>query len=128
MITFSHYLDAEAYITKDGSIIRELMHPSFQGNHNQSLAEAIIPAHTSTLLHKHLKTEEIYHIIQGEGTVRIGDETMTVKTGDSILIPPGTIHNICNNRDEELKILCCCSPAYSHDDTFLIQSPNLLRP
>lgn len=120
MITYSHYPDVKAYITKDGSIIRELMHPSLQCNQNQSLAEAIIPAHTSTLLHMHLKTEEIYHIIQGEGTVRVGDDTIFVKKGDSILIPPGTAHNICNNEDDELKILCCCSPAYNHDDTYLI--------
>lgn len=120
MITYSHYPDIEAYITKDGSIIRELMHPSLQGNHNQSLAEAIIPAQTSTLLHKHLKTEEIYHIIQGKGTVRIGNEAILVQAGDSILIPPGMAHNICNNGYEELKILCCCSPAYSHDDTYLL--------
>lgn len=120
MIKHSHYSGIEPYITKDKSIIRELIHPSLQGSHNQSLAEAIIPAYASTLLHKHLKTEEIYHIIQGEGTVSVGDETMIVQAGDSILIPPGTTHNIRNNRNEELKILCCCSPAYSHDDTFLL--------
>ena len=102
MIKLSHYLEIEAYITKDKTIIRELIHPLLQGNCNQSLAEAVIPAHTSTLLHKHLKTEEIYHITQGEGVMRVGDETIIVHTGDSILIPPDTAHNICNNRDEEL--------------------------
>lgn len=120
MIKYSHYPDIESYVTKDGSIIRELIHPSSQGSRHQSLAEAIIPARSATLLHKHSITEEIYHVTQGEGIVTVGNTQMEVKTGDSILIPPNTAHNIVNNNDEELRILCCCSPPYSHDDTSLL--------
>jgi hypothetical protein len=29
-------------VTRDGSVIRERMHPSVQGNRRQSLAEAIV--------------------------------------------------------------------------------------
>ena len=32
------------YTTKDGSEIRELMHPAVHGNRNQSFAEAIVAA------------------------------------------------------------------------------------
>ena len=35
-----HYRDIEPYVTKDGSEIRELMHPAVHGNEKQSLAEA----------------------------------------------------------------------------------------
>jgi len=38
------YPDVVPYRTKDGSIIRELMHPGIHGNANQSLAEATVPA------------------------------------------------------------------------------------
>ena len=38
------------YITKDGSEIRELMHPAVHGNQNQSLAEAMVPPGARTLL------------------------------------------------------------------------------
>ena len=37
----THITDITPYITRDGSEIRELMHPSVQGNKTQSLAEAI---------------------------------------------------------------------------------------
>ncbi|TNF36909.1 MAG: cupin domain-containing protein [Gammaproteobacteria bacterium] len=120
MIKLSHYASVAAYTTKDGSIIRELMHPLSQGNRNQSLAEATIPGHSITLPHKHLVSEEIYYIIQGAGSLSIGGEILAVNAGDSILIPPGTTHNIRNDHDEDLVILCCCSPAYSHDDTILV--------
>jgi len=36
------YEEIEPYITKDGSIIRELIHPAVHGNSNQSLAEATV--------------------------------------------------------------------------------------
>jgi mannose-6-phosphate isomerase-like protein (cupin superfamily) len=118
MIT--HYDKTPAYITKDGSTIRELMHPAQQSNHNQSLAEAIVPAGTTTLLHRHQQTEELYHITAGEGVMRLNDEEFVVSVGDTILIPPGTPHAIENRCHVELKILCCCAPPYSHDDTELL--------
>ena len=37
----SAYSSVPPYITKDGSTIRELMHPAVHGNRNQSFAEAI---------------------------------------------------------------------------------------
>ncbi|AKB55531.1 hypothetical protein A9239_06475 [Methanosarcina sp. A14] len=58
MQPFTRYEEIEPYITKDGSIIRELMHPSVHGNSNQSLAEATVPAGGKTLLHKHHLTED----------------------------------------------------------------------
>ena len=40
----SRYVSVNPFTTKDGSIIRELMHPSVHGNANQSPAEAIVAA------------------------------------------------------------------------------------
>ena len=48
----SHYREIEAFITKDGSTIRELMHPSRHADQKQSLAEARLPQGRKTLLHK----------------------------------------------------------------------------
>ncbi|MGW8223534.1 MAG: cupin domain-containing protein, partial [Syntrophobacteria bacterium] len=42
MILKSTYNEIHPYVTKDGAIIRELMHPEVHGNSNQSLAEATI--------------------------------------------------------------------------------------
>ncbi|TQD23588.1 cupin domain-containing protein [Methanolobus vulcani] len=113
--------DVEAYVTKDGSIIRELMHPQVHGNSSQSLAEARVAPGSSTLLHRHNVTEEIYHILGGMGLLTLGDGLIEVKAGDSVCISPGTLHSIKNTGENELRILCCCSPAYSHDDTELAE-------
>jgi mannose-6-phosphate isomerase-like protein (cupin superfamily) len=120
-VMLTRYQQAEAFVTKDGSEIRELMHPSRHGNKNQSLAEATVAVGGETLLHKHLVTEEIYHITHGEGLMRLGAQYIEVVVGDSICIAPGTEHNIKNTGNEPLKILCCCSPAYSDVDTKVIK-------
>ena len=116
----SRYSEASPYITRDGSEIRELMHPGVHGNRNQSLAEATVPAGGETLLHRHHKTEELYHVTAGEGVMRLGDEEFAIGVGDTVCIPPGTPHNVRNTGNAPLRILCCCSPAYRHDDTELL--------
>lgn len=116
------YSDIVPFITKDGSEIRELLNPDSHGVRNQSLAEATVPPGHRTHLHLHLRTEEIYHIKAGQGRMTLGKETLAVGPGDSILIPPGTPHCIEAIGREPLRILCCCSPAYSHEDTKLLEA------
>ena len=116
----THYQDSRPFTTKDGSTIRELMHPHQHGNRNQSLAEASVPPGTTTLLHRHHQSEELYHITAGKGEMILGNERFSISVGDTVLIPPGTPHAIENRGDIELKILCCCAPAYSHQDTELL--------
>lgn len=116
------YADVPAYVTKDGSEIRELMHPDVHGNRNQSLAEATVPAGTRTVLHKHHVTEELYHITAGEGVMTLGDEQFNVGVGDTICISPGVPHRVEAGGAEDLVLLCCCSPAYAHDDTELLET------
>ena len=64
-----------AFTTKDGSEIRELLAHRNSCIRNQTLAEARLPATGSTTPHRHLKTEEIYYILEGQGLMQIGEET-----------------------------------------------------
>jgi mannose-6-phosphate isomerase-like protein (cupin superfamily) len=116
----TRYEEIQPYTTKDGSVIRELMHPATQGNHSQSLAEAVILPGSETLLHLHREAEELYHIIQGSGEMVLGDEQFAVAAGDTICIVPNTPHRITNTGAIPLKIMCCCSPPYAHGDTELL--------
>lgn len=117
----THYADIVPFITRDGSLIRELMHPRSHGNQQQSLAEAVIAAGAETILHRHHVTEELYHITQGQGEMSRGDEVFPLTVGDTVCILPGVAHKIRNTGTDELKILCCCAPAYAHDDTELLE-------
>jgi len=110
-----------AFKTKDGSEIRELLAHRNSCIRNQSLAEARIPAGGSTLEHFHPKTEEIYFITAGSGKMRIENEMREVKIGDAIAIPPGLKHKIWNTGEDVLTLLCCCAPAYEHEDTVITE-------
>jgi mannose-6-phosphate isomerase-like protein (cupin superfamily) len=114
------YREIRPYTTKDGSVIRELMHPDVHGNANQSLAEAVVPVGRQTELHYHRQSEEIYHVTEGFGRMRLGDAVFDVGAGDTVCIAPGTRHNILNTGDVPLRLLCCSAPPYSHGDTELI--------
>lgn len=116
----TEYKNILSIITKDGSMIRELFNPNDCGNKNQSLAEASVPAECETLLHRHNQSEEIYYIIEGAGLMTIGNEQFEVAVGDTVCILPGEAHRIKNTGEVPLKILCCCSPPYSHEDTDII--------
>jgi mannose-6-phosphate isomerase-like protein (cupin superfamily) len=110
-----------AFITKDGSEIRELLAYRNSAIRNQSLAEARLPAGGSTQEHYHPRAEEIYHITAGTGRVRIEGETREVKAGDAIAILPGQKHKLWNTGTETLTLLCCCAPAYENSDTVLTE-------
>jgi mannose-6-phosphate isomerase-like protein (cupin superfamily) len=112
--------DVPAYETKDGSVVRELMHPLARGGRFQSLAEATVAAGAGTRMHRHDASEEIYHVTAGEGMMTLGVEIFAVRAGDTIYIPPGTPHRVENTGDGPLIILCACAPAYSHEDTVVL--------
>jgi mannose-6-phosphate isomerase-like protein (cupin superfamily) len=116
------YNDITPFITKDGSVVRELLHPAVHGNRQQSLAEALVPPDSRTLLHRHLRSEEIYHFTAGTGFMRLGDDEFRVMAGDTVCIPPGTPHALINRGDDELRLLCCSSPPYSDEDTELLDA------
>lgn len=110
----------ESFITADGSSIRELAGIPSGNAANQSLAEATVPAGGETFEHLHRVSEEIYYFTSGSGRMRLGDEEADVRAGDMVVIAPGVKHKLWAGA-EPLVLLCCCSPAYSHEDTVLLE-------
>ena len=88
---------------------------------NQSLAEATVPVGQETEAHYHVRSEEIYHFTGGAGRVKVGDEVRDIREGDTVVLPPGTEHKLWNTGDVPLTLLCCCAPAYSHEDTVITE-------
>ncbi|HSI97947.1 MAG TPA: cupin domain-containing protein [Gaiellaceae bacterium] len=104
--------DALPFTTKDGSTIREYVHTE-----RQSLAEATLAAGQATERHYHALSEEIYLLLEGDGSMELDGEAREVAEGDAISIPTGAWHRITAGRDGA-RFLCCCAPPYSDDDTF----------
>jgi mannose-6-phosphate isomerase-like protein (cupin superfamily) len=96
----------ESFITLDGSEIREVAGPASANAVNQSLAEATVQPGGATQEHFHRVTEESYLFTHGRGRMRLA---------------PGMRHKVWNTADEPLRLLCCCAPAYSDDDTVITE-------
>ena len=109
----------EPFVTLDGSEIREVAGPPSGNAVNQSLAEATVPPGGETSEHFHRTTEEIYFFTHGSGRMRLGDDEREVGPGDTVVIAPGVPHKLWNMGQEPLRLLCCCAPAYSDEDTVL---------
>ena len=110
--------DAPPFVTADGSTIRSLLDRTTAPVELQSLAEATILAGTATTRHYHGASEEIYYLLDGRGQMELDGEFAKVGPGDAILIPRGSWHQITAGPGGDIRMLCCCSPPFSHHDTF----------
>lgn len=65
----------------------------------------LMPPATSIGAHKHMGVEELYYVMDGEGTARVNDETASVKKGDAIVMAPGDAHSFENTSGGPLELM-----------------------
>ena len=75
--------------------------------------DIVAPGQMSCPYHFHYAQEEMFVILQGEGTLRVADERVPIKAGDVITIPPGPDypHHIINTSDAPLHFLSISTQA-----------------
>jgi len=68
----------------------------------------LAPGKAAFPFHYHCANEEAIFVLDGAGTVRLGDETIPVRAGDYIAFPPGPkhAHQMINSGDAPLRYLC----------------------
>ena len=70
--------------------------------------------------HMHPNTNEIQYILDGTGTIWLGDKEVTVKPGDLVIIPKGTPHGGTKPIRGEVKAIAIKTPPQAPDDTKLL--------
>jgi mannose-6-phosphate isomerase-like protein (cupin superfamily) len=65
----------------------------------------LMPPGTSIGAHKHVGVEEIYYVMDGEGAVRVNDETAPVKKDDAMVMAPGDVHSFENTGGAPMELL-----------------------
>lgn len=108
----------QPYVTKDGSLILELVHPRFAPGIGVSLAEAVVEAGSDTERHLHADFDEIYYCLEGSGIVFVNDSSYPFTPNSFRLIPRGASHHL--TAETKLRLLCVCNPAYTHEETVLL--------
>jgi mannose-6-phosphate isomerase-like protein (cupin superfamily) len=61
--------------------------------------------------HAHKVQEQIYHVLEGEGSMEIDGKKTIVRRHDVIFIPPGVSHSITNNGLTDLTFIVVTTPA-----------------
>jgi mannose-6-phosphate isomerase-like protein (cupin superfamily) len=124
MRTRSHvrsYAEPEPFVTLERPETRERAARVSVPAQSQSLAEATIPVGAATATHLHHTSQELYLVTDGTGRLIVDGEELVIDRGDCALIPPGAVHKVFNIGEEPLRIVCTCSPAYSDEDTQLLE-------
>jgi mannose-6-phosphate isomerase-like protein (cupin superfamily) len=70
--------------------------------------------------HMHPNTNEIQFILEGTGTIWLGDKEVKVKPGDLVVIPKGTPHGGTKPDGRTLKALAIKTPPQAPDDTKML--------
>jgi mannose-6-phosphate isomerase-like protein (cupin superfamily) len=65
------------------------------------------PGEPDTRGHSHRTIEELYFVMEGELTVKLGDDVLTLGPRDAVLIPPGTPRAVRNDTDAEAAFVMC---------------------
>ena len=93
--------------TRFGSMTRQVGDPAGGKQIGCSWYE-IAPGKTTFPFHWHAANEEAVFVLEGEGTLRIGEARVPIRAGDYIATPPGpeTPHQILNTSSAPLRYLC----------------------
>ena len=70
--------------------------------------------------HMHPNTNEIQYILEGTGTIWLGDKEVQVKPGDLIVIPKGTAHGGTKPHGRDIKAIAIKTPPQAPDDTKML--------
>ncbi|MBC7578716.1 MAG: cupin domain-containing protein [Tardiphaga sp.] len=70
--------------------------------------------------HMHPNTNEIQYILEGSGTIWLGDQEVAVKAGDLVIIPKGTAHAGTKPDGRPFKSIAIKTPPQAADDTKML--------
>jgi uncharacterized cupin superfamily protein len=69
-----------------------------------------LPQQSANTLHKHIRAEEFYFVLEGVGRIRVGGETLTVPKYGGVLVDPDQLRQVFNDTDSEVLWLIVGAP------------------
>jgi mannose-6-phosphate isomerase-like protein (cupin superfamily) len=69
-----------------------------------------LPPKSANTLHKHIRTEEFYFVVEGVGRIRVGDETLTVPKQGGVLVGSGQLRQVFNDTENDVLWLIIGAP------------------
>jgi mannose-6-phosphate isomerase-like protein (cupin superfamily) len=69
-----------------------------------------LPPNSASTLHKHIRAEEFYFVLEGVGRIRVGDETLTVPKHGGVLVGPDQLRQVFNDTETDVLWLIVGAP------------------
>lgn len=69
-----------------------------------------LPPQSANTLHRHIRAEEFYFVLEGTGRMRIDEETITVPRYGGVLVGPKRLRQVFNDTDSEVLWLIVGAP------------------
>jgi mannose-6-phosphate isomerase-like protein (cupin superfamily) len=69
-----------------------------------------LPPKSAGTLHKHIRAEEFYFVLEGVGRIRAGGETLTVAKHGGVLVGPGQLRQVFNDTESDVLWLIVGAP------------------
>ena len=69
-----------------------------------------LPPNSANTLHKHIRAEEFYFVVDGVGRIRVGGETLTVPKHGGVLVGPTQLRQVFNDTESEVLWLIIGAP------------------
>jgi mannose-6-phosphate isomerase-like protein (cupin superfamily) len=69
-----------------------------------------LPPKSANTLHRHIRAEEFYFVVEGVGRIRVGDETLTVPKHGGVLVGPSQLRQVFNDTENDALWLIMGAP------------------
>jgi mannose-6-phosphate isomerase-like protein (cupin superfamily) len=69
-----------------------------------------LPPKSANTLHKHIRSEEFYFVLDGVGRIRIGENTLTVPKYGAVLVGPEQLRQVFNDTETDVLWLIVGAP------------------
>ena len=93
-----------------GAYSKFLVHPETTGAQTVDYRISCYQPRGYVEVHSHKIQEQIYHVLEGEGLMQIGEERRVVRRHDVIFITPGVKHAIYNTGLTDLVFIVVTTP------------------
>ena len=113
--------EIESVKGNEGTEIKQYFHPhnTLYGI-NYSLAQFTLKPGKRSRNHK-IKSSEIYYILEGDGILKIDQQSHQLGKDDSIYVPPMSKQYIENVGSSNLRFLCIVDPAWKSEDEIILE-------
>ena len=87
--------DNETYLLRDNKLLKNLV-----------VSSTLLLPEKETRGHSHDGQEEVYFFQYGYGEMPLGEDTVPVAGGETVLIPDGAFHKVKNTWSQPLYFVC----------------------